>query len=100
MLADRFLLPSRVPQLTSRTLAVPTWDEIIPFSFNGKNEISVIEQGSNLTFVTLEKGKQMHHSIPTTWVTYKFLKDDGRAEFFLSGLAAGGASSVTDQPHV
>lgn len=56
---------------------VPVWDEIIPYTSTGEESNAVIEQGAGLLFVTFEKVKQITHSIPTTWVTYKFKDSKG-----------------------
>lgn len=59
---------------------MPVWDEIVPYSSVGDEFNAVIEQGAGLLFVTLEKGKQDTHSIPTTWVTYKFKSPKGTTQ--------------------
>jgi hypothetical protein len=56
---------------------VPLWDEIVPYSSVGEESKAVIEQGAGLLFVTFEKGKQITHSIPTSWVTYTFKNSEG-----------------------
>lgn len=56
---------------------VPLWDEIIPYSSVGEASKAVIEQGAGLLFVTFEKGKQITHSVPTSWVTYTFKHPEG-----------------------
>ena len=62
--------------------AVPTWDEIIPYTIAipGEESRAVVEQGlgSALTFVTFERGKELTYRIPTTWVTYNFRDADGK----------------------
>jgi hypothetical protein len=62
---------------------VPVWDDIIPYSAHGDKRSAVVQQGFGLSFVVFEKGHRETHSIPTTWVTYKFWKFEGTVQILL-----------------